>query len=126
MEGQISVEGAGVAEDALGNVYVLGQSSSPTLTVGPFSLPQASSFEDDGFVAAFDPAGTPRWLTTISLRFEDYPTSPLVEPKTLALVGSKLLVNTRLFPDGHRTLVRTGTGEPVSYTHLTLPTNREV
>jgi hypothetical protein len=111
VEGQISVEGAGVAEDALGNVYVLGQSSSPTLTVGPFSLPQASSFEDDGFVAAFDPAGTPRWLTTLSLRFEDYPTSPLVEPKTLALVGSKLLVNTRLGPDGHRTLVRTGTGE---------------
>jgi hypothetical protein len=63
-------KGSAIAEDASGNVFVIGSFSSPSVTFGSTTL--NCSGGSDGFIVKYDPNGAVVWATSIGGTGNDY------------------------------------------------------
>jgi len=63
--------GQRIATDDLGNVFITGTFSSPTLNFGSLSLTSAGG--DDGFIANYNTSGALQWVQAIQGPQNDYP-----------------------------------------------------
>jgi hypothetical protein len=62
--------GYGIATDSNGNVYVIGEYNSGSITIGSTTLTGAGSY--DVFVAKYDTSGTVQWATSIGGTNSEY------------------------------------------------------
>lgn len=58
-------EGQGIATDSLGNVYVVGNFSGNTVTIGASTLANVSPGNEDSYIVKYDAAGNVLWIKGI-------------------------------------------------------------